>query len=142
MAYFRKNWYSSLMPRTIKQKVKFKTTPHAVFEALMDAKQHAAFSGAEAKISRKTDGKFTAYGDYIEGVNLELVADQIIVQKWRASDWPKEHYSIATFRLRPDKGGTELVFTQTNIPDNKAKTISEGWKEHYWDKMKLLLEKK
>ncbi len=108
----------------------------------MDAKQHAAFSGEDAKINRKEGGKFTAYGDYIEGVNLELVADQIIVQKWRASDWPKDHYSIATFRLRPDKGGTELVFTQTNIPDNKAKEIAQGWIDYYWNPMKLLLEKK
>ena len=129
------------MPITIKQKVKFKTTPHAVFEALMDAKQHAAFSGEDAKINRKTGGKFTAYGDYIEGVNLELVPDQIIVQKWRASDWPKDHYSIATFRLRPDKGGTELVFTQTNIPDKSAKAITQGWKDWYWLPMKAALEK-
>ncbi len=129
------------MPITIKQKVKFKTTPHAVYEALMDSKQHAAFSGDEANISRKTDGKFTAYGNYIAGVNLELVPDQIIVQKWRASDWPKGHYSIATFRFRPDKGGTELVFTQTNIPDKNAKAITRGWKDHYWEPMKALLEK-
>lgn len=129
------------MPVTIKQKVKFKTTPHAVFEALMDTKQHAAFSGEDAKISRKAGGKFTAYGDYIEGVNLELVPDQIIVQKWRASDWPKDHYSIATFRLRPDKGGTELVFTQTNIPDKNAKEISQGWKDWYWTPIKAMLEK-
>lgn len=130
------------MPKTIKQKVKFKATPHAIYEALMDAKQHAAFSGEDAKISRKTDGKFTAYGDYIEGVNLELVPDQTIVQQWRASDWPKDHYSIATFRIKAAKNGTELVFTQTNIPDNKAKEISQGWIDFYWNPMKLFLEKK
>lgn len=130
------------MGKTIKQKVKFKAAPHAVYEALMDGKQHAAFSGEDAKISRKTGGKFTAYGDYIEGENLELVADETIVQKWRATDWPKGHYSIATFRLKPLKGGTELVFTQTNIPEDDAKGIAQGWIDYYWEPMKIFLEKK
>jgi len=44
------------MSKDINQTVVFKTTPHEVYEALMDSKKHAAFSGGAAKISRAIGG--------------------------------------------------------------------------------------
>lgn len=127
--------------KTIRQKVRFAASPHDVYELLMDAKKHSAFTGATVEISRKAGGKFTAYDDWIEGTNLELVPDKKIVQQWRGADWPAGHFSTATFELKAVKGGTELIFTQTDVPDQHAKDISESWKEHYWEKMKRALEK-
>ena len=62
--------------RTIKQKVKFNAKPHEVYELLMNSKKHSAFTCDEAKISRKIGGKISAYGNYIEGENLELIKDK------------------------------------------------------------------
>ncbi|MBM2832567.1 MAG: YndB domain-containing protein, partial [Dehalococcoidia bacterium] len=59
----------------------------------MDSRKHAKFTGDSATISREIGGKFTAYGDYAEGINLELVPDKKVVQSWRGSDWPEGHYS-------------------------------------------------
>jgi uncharacterized protein YndB with AHSA1/START domain len=42
------------MSKNIRQTTTFKAAPHAVYEALMDAKKHAEFTGGEAKISRLT----------------------------------------------------------------------------------------
>ena len=122
--------------KTIKQTVTFKAKPCEVYEALMDSKKHAEFTGDKANISNKVHGKFTAYGDYIEGENLELVKNKKIVQKWRGSEWEKGHYSKITYELKAVKGGTKLTFTQTDVPDKEYKSINKGWKEHYWDKMK------
>jgi len=58
--------------KTIRQSVTFKASPHAVYEALMDSRKHARFTSAKAKISRKVNGRFTAYDGYIEGVHLDL----------------------------------------------------------------------
>lgn len=127
------------MAKVIKQKVIFKTTPHEIYEMLMDSKKHAEFTEAEAKISRKVGGKFTTYDGYSEGVNVELVPDKKIVQKWRASDWPAGHYSLATFVLSKNKNGTVLNFTQKDVPDNQYNSIKQGWIEFYWDKMKDFL---
>lgn len=85
--------------KTIRQIVVFKASPHDVYEALMDSKKHSKFTGAKAIISREVGGKINAYDGYIEGVNVELVPDKKIVQKWRGSDWPEGHYSTATFEL-------------------------------------------
>jgi activator of HSP90 ATPase len=128
------------MSKTIRQSVTFKASPHEVYEALMDARKHSAFTGGEAKISRKVGGKFTIYGGDIEGENLELVPDQKIVQSWRYSDWPEGHYSKATFALEEKEGGTRLVFTQSDVPDDKYEDINQGWKDYYWGPMKEMLD--
>lgn len=126
---------------TIKQIVFFKASPHEVYEALMDEKKHSRFTNSKCKISRKINGKFTAYDGYIDGINLDLVKDKKIKQKWRGSEWPKNHYSFVIFDLRKVKNGTKLIFTQTKVPEQFYKDISNGWKEHYWENMKLMLEK-
>ena len=86
--------------KTVKQTVTFTATLHEVYEALMDSRLHAKFTGAKASISREVGGKILAHNGYIEGKNLELVPDKKIVQKWTCSDWPKGHYSKVTFLLK------------------------------------------
>jgi len=127
--------------RTIRQSVTIKANPHEVYETLMDSRKHTKFTGAKARMSRRVDGNFSAYGGYIQGINLDLVPDKRIVQTWRGSDWPKGHYSVATFSLKIIKGGTRLTFTQTGVPDREFKDISQGWRDHYWRPMKGMLEK-
>ncbi len=128
--------------RTIRQSVTFKASAHAIYEALMDSRKHARFTGAKAKISRKANGKFTAYDGYIEGVHLVLVSDKKIVQSWRGNDWPEGHFSKATFSLKKAKNGTRLTFTQSGVPVQYYRGINQGWRDYYWKPMKEMLEKK
>jgi activator of HSP90 ATPase len=127
--------------KTIRQSVTFKASPHEVYDTLMDSRKHARFTGAKARISRKVGGKFTAYYGYVEGVNLNLVPDKKIVQSWRGSDWPEDHYSMATFSLKKFKNGTHFTFTQSGVPDQYYHDISQGWHDYYWKPMKEMLEK-
>jgi activator of HSP90 ATPase len=114
--------------KDIKQGLMIKASPRKVYEALMDSKKHAKFTGGPAKISRKVGGTFTAHGKYISGKNLELVQDEKIVQLWRGKGWPKEHFSTVTFLLKPTKGGTKLMFSHKGIPVKEVKNITSGWK--------------
>ncbi len=127
--------------KTLRQTVTFKAAPEDVYELLMDSRKHAGFTGDKARISREVGGRIMAYNGYIESTNLEIVPQAKIVQCWRGSDWPEGHYSKATFALAKVKGGTRLTFTQSNVPDDQYESIKEGWKEHYWEKMKTFLEK-
>ena len=129
------------MATLIRQSVTFKATPHAVFEALMDSRQHARFTGDKARISRKVGGPFSAYGSYITGTNLELVADKKIVQAWHGSDWPEGHMSRVTFKLTRVKGGTRLAFTHSGVPESEVASIKQGWIDNYWQPLKAMLEK-
>ncbi|MEI6280806.1 MAG: SRPBCC family protein [bacterium] len=124
------------MLKTIKQKIILGTSPHEVYEILMDSKKHTQITGAKAKINREVGGKFTAYDGYCEGTNLKLIPDKKIVQEWRANDWPSGHYSLVTYNLAKNKNGTELSFTQRGVPSEQYKEIKDGWREFYWDRMK------
>lgn len=125
---------------TLSQSATFPGTPHEVYELLMDAKKHAAFTGGEAEISRKVGGSFKTFDGWAEGKNLELVPDKKIVQTWRNSDWPEGHYSTITFELRKTKSTTRLDFTQTDLPSQFAKAIARGWKDYYWGPMRQELK--
>lgn len=129
--------------KTIKQKVIFKASPHEVYEALMDSKKHSAFTEDKAKISREVGGEINAYDGYIIGKNLKLIPDKKIVQEWRAvgDSWPEDYYSKVTFLLKKDKNGALLEFTQEGLPEDWYDDINEGWKEHYWEKMKKFFAK-
>jgi activator of HSP90 ATPase len=126
------------MPRTIRQIITFKATPHQVYEALMDSRQHARFTGAAASISRRAGGEFTAYDGALHGRNLELVADTKIVQDWHCQedDWPPDQYSRLTITLREVPKGTQLRMTHRGVPEAHVDGIKSGWHTEYWDKMK------
>jgi activator of HSP90 ATPase len=126
--------------KTIRQSVTFKTSPHELYEALMDSKKHSKFTGSAANISRQVNGKFTAYDGSLEGKNLELVPDKKIVQLWRSTDWPEGHYSTASFSFKEITSGTRLTFTQTGVPEDDYENIKQGWYDYYWNPMKQMLE--
>ena len=62
--------------------------------------------------------------------------DKGIVQAWRANDWPKGHYSRATFALSRTKGGTRITFRQSQVPDSEFRSIKQGWIDYYWKPFK------
>jgi activator of HSP90 ATPase len=129
------------MPKTIRQTATFKASPRAVYEALLDSRKHAAFTGMPARIDRRPGGRFTAYGGYLEGVTVELVPNRKIVQFWRSRNWPRYHYSTVTFALAPVRGGTRLRFTQEGFPNNDYSAKRSGWISSYWEKIKKFLER-
>ena len=129
------------MSNLIQQTVIFKVPPHEVYEALMDSKKHAAFSGGKASISRAVGGKFSAYDNYIAGKKIELVPDKKIVQEWRAVDWPEGYFSRITFEFSAVPEGTRLVFTHADFPDGTEEEFTQGWIDNYWEPMKRYFEK-
>jgi activator of HSP90 ATPase len=126
----------AMKTRTIRQSVTLRTSPHEVYEALMDSVKHSEFTGDVAEISRDVGGGISAGSGYIEGRNLELVTDRKIVQAWRGSDWPEGHYSRATFSLAAAARGTRLSFRQSGVPEEFYEDISQGWRDYYWTPMK------
>ncbi|MFH1171780.1 MAG: SRPBCC family protein [bacterium] len=127
----------------INQTVIIKAQPDEVYRALLDAREHAAFTGSAAQIEPKVGTPFSAYDGYITGKNLQLKEDKKIVQAWRADEegWPEGHWSKVTIALKLTKGGTELRFHQTNIPERCLSRIADGWGEFYWQPLKRMLER-
>lgn len=124
----------------IKQKIYFESSPQDVYEALIDEKKHAAFTGAKATIDRNEGGEFTVWDGYATGKNKKLAPDKLIVQTWRASDWPEKVESEVTFKLSEENGKTKLEFTQTNVPEAFVADVTSGWEDYYWQPLKDFLQ--
>jgi activator of HSP90 ATPase len=135
----------------IHQEITFNAKPERIYQALTDASSFEkveSFSDAmksldivahPAKISREPGGAFSLFGDYIVGRQIELIANQRIVQAWRVASWNPGIYSIARFELAPLDSGTRLVFDHTGFPAGTAEHLASGWYANYWDPLRKFL---
>ena len=127
----------------IKQKVIIHATPDEVYEALVDAKKHSAFTGNKATFTPKVGGKFSAWDGYISGSNLELEKGKKIVQEWMTTDWPNNYPpSKLELTFRKVKEGTEISMTHSKVPVEQADDLAEGWNEFYWKPIKNYFAKR
>ena len=123
---------------TIRQEIDFETSPMSVYNAIMNAKHHAAFTEAEAEVDNKEGGRFTAYDGYIVGENIQLKPGEKIIQNWRAitENWPEDHWSRIEFHISDnEEDGTRLIFVQKDLPKAVAESVANGWHKYYWKPM-------
>jgi activator of HSP90 ATPase len=114
------------------QEIFFKASPQRVYEILLNSQQFTAFSGAPATIDPKVGGAFSIFGGMIVGINVELAPNQLIVQAWRAADWPAGVYSLVRIQLKPQGAGTLLILDQSGFSAGGFNHLSAGWADHYW----------
>jgi len=126
------------MPK-IHQEVTLNAPPSKVYQAFIDSKQHAQFTGAPAAIDGSEGGAFSVYGGQVFGRTLELVPNKRIVQAWRAGNWPEGAYSVLHVELSESGGKTKLVLDHDAVPESAHEQVSGGWKQMYFDPLKKFL---
>ena len=124
------------MAKPIHQELVFDATPQQVFDALVDSKLHAAFTGAPATLGQEPGQRFECYDHALEGCMLELVPGERIVQAWRVTDWPAGLYTVVHLELSAVEGGTKLVMDHHGVPDDFEPHIDGGWHTKYWNPLK------
>jgi len=128
---------------TIIQKATISATPAEVYEVYTDAEKHAEFTGSIATSTLKVGGGFTAWNGYIKGKYIGLEPGKKIVQEWTSSDFPE---GAAPSRLEiilgEVKSGTELTMTHSEVPEEAAEDIAQGWKDYYWELLKKFFNRK
>ena len=121
----------------IKQTVLIDASPAEVYEAYVDPKKHAAFTGQSATGSPKVGGRFTAGDGYISGKYLVLEKGKKILHEWTTTEWPAGYPpSLLELRLRAKGKKTELTMLHTKVPEEQVDYYAEGWKEFYWAPLK------
>jgi activator of HSP90 ATPase len=127
----------------VHQEVDFQASPARIYDALLDAKQFAAFTKDTAELQRLPGGHFQLFGGRIEGRNVELVSNQRIVQAWRSSAWPAGNYTIVRFQLVARGSGTRIIFDQGGVLDDRPewKQLEKGWPSNYWEPLRKYLGK-
>lgn len=121
------------------QEVAFKASPQRLFDLLLDYKLFTAFTGMPAEIDRKPGGLFKTFGGLIEGRNVEIIANQRIVQAWRPASWDPGIYSIVRFELKPLGAETAIVLDHTGFPEGKYDSLNSGWPQRYWEPIRKYL---
>jgi activator of HSP90 ATPase len=124
---------------SLHQEVDFKATPETIYGILLDSKKFAAFTGMAATIDPSEGGAFLMFGGLIAGRNIELVANERIVQAWRPTHWDPGVYSIVKFELKPIPAGTTVILDHTGFPEGDFDGLDSGWSEHYWKPLAVLL---
>ena len=129
--------------KTIKQRIVVAASPMEVYNAYMEEKKHSEFTGSEATIDPKVNGKFTDWDGYIKGRNIELSPGRKIVQEWITSEWP-EGYPPSRLELSftKVKEGTEITMVHSEVPIDQADEIEQGWTDYYWEPLKTYFKKK
>lgn len=128
---------------TIRQRVTISAPPDAVYRALTHARQHAAFTEAEATGAARVGARFTAWDGYIEGKHLVLEKARRIVQEWSTTEWPNNAApSRLEIRLEPKGKGTLLVMVHAGVPASQAASLRQGWKDYYWSLLKTWFARK
>lgn len=121
------------------EEVSLPGNPQRLYEALLDSRQFAIFSGLPAEIDPKVGGAFSMFGGQIVGRNIELVPNVRIVQAWRPTHWDAGVYSVVRFELKPHATGTMVVLDHTGFPEGDFDSLTRGWKMHYWEPLQKYL---
>ena len=105
----------------------------AIYDAWLDSESHAAMTAADSAIANKEVGAIhQAHGNYISGKNLELVANEKIVQSWRTTEFSAdEEDSLIEVTFEQNDGNTTVTLKHSQLPDNGGH-YEQGWKDHYF----------
>ncbi|MDA4125792.1 MAG: SRPBCC domain-containing protein [Thaumarchaeota archaeon] len=126
----------------IKQVAIIDASPVEVYEAYVDPKKHAAFTGDSATGTAKVGGKFAAGNGYISAKYLELEKGKRILHEWTTTEWPKGYPpSLVELILKPKGKKTELTMIHSKVPAEQAADYDQGWRDYYWEPMKKYFKK-
>lgn len=127
---------------TIEQNEWLPAKPVQVYDAFVNARKHAEFTGAAATCDAVVGGAFTAWDGYISGTNLELEPGRRIVQEWKTSEWPQGcDPSRIEFRFVPKDDGTEVIMVHSNVPESQVEAYRRGWVDYYWNPLRKYFTK-
>lgn len=135
----------------IHQEPVFHGPARRIYEALLDAKQFdvvaslgeaikaIARAGKPTEISHEPGGRFSLFGGYITGRQIELSPNRRIVQAWRVSSWLPGAYSIARFEFLEQGADTRIIFDHSGFPKGQAEHLADGWNANYWAPLEKFL---
>jgi uncharacterized protein YndB with AHSA1/START domain len=121
------------------QEIEIKASRKRIYEALLDSKQFAAFTGMPAEIDRAAGGAFSIFGGLVTGRNVELVANERIVQAWRPADWDAGVFTLVKFELKDWASQTKLTLDHTGFPEGNFRHLDSGWYLRYWEPLRKFL---
>jgi activator of HSP90 ATPase len=116
---------------SITQQALIAAEPAEVYAVLADADALSALSGMSGVPGRSAGEEFSAFDGNVTGRQIELVPGQRLVQAWRFPQFTPGTYSMVSFTLTAEAGGTRLVIEQHGEPDDWHDHIDANWPTFY-----------
>ena len=129
------------MKKAIEQKILFRgATAKELFEIFVNPQKHSAIhGGARTKISSKEGDRFSLLNGNLNGKNLLIVPDRMIVQAWRGNVWEKDDLDSILVLVFSDTGnGAKIEMVHAFTPNQ----FRELWHEIYWQPIKEFIRVK
>ena len=127
------------MNKAIEQKILFQgATAAELFDIFVNPKKHSAIhGGAATKISNKEGHNFSLLNGNLNGKNLLIVPNRMIVQAWRGNVWEKDDLdSVLTLVFSDKRTGGQIEMVHAFTPNQ----FTELWNEIYWQPMKEFIK--
>jgi activator of HSP90 ATPase len=129
------------MNKAFEQTVHFKgATAAELFDIFLDPEKHSSLhGGAATKISKTEGDTFSVLDGNLNGKNLLIVPNRMIVQSWRGNVWTEDDLdSILTLVFNDTNRGASIIMVHACTPNQ----FTELWKHVYWDPIKKYLKKR
>ena len=128
------------MNKANEQKILFQgATAEELFNIFVNPKKHSAIhGGATTKISNKEGDNFSLLNGNLNGKNLLIVPNKMIVQTWRGNVWEKDDLdSVLTLVFSDTKTGGQIEMVHAFTPNQ----FTQLWNEIYWQPMKEFIKR-
>lgn len=116
--------------KTIRQNYFINATAEEVFAAITNPFTIELWSGYPAQMEAREGTEFSIFDGDIAGRNIKIIENRQLIQEWYFGDSALE--SVVTIDLKPHKQGTRVNIEHTNVPDEDAGDLEEGWNKYYW----------
>lgn len=129
------------MPKNIVLAASFAVHPDRLFDMYLDARSHAAFTGAPAVVEPRAGTAFSAFDGILSGKILHVEPKRLTVQTWRSKNFPSgaiDSVLVLSFWTQGDGARIELV--HVNVADEDFAGVSQGWEKYYWTPWRAYLE--
>ena len=111
----------------------FQTSGEELYKTLLDPERVKIWTRGSSRL----DGdKFEFFGGNVTGEVVEKELNKKIVQRWRLSSWPADHYSTVTFVFDQYSDYVKLQMKQKGVPVGKEEETKENWEVYYWRPIK------
>jgi activator of HSP90 ATPase len=117
--------------KSFKKSFKIMAEPSDVYASLTNPYTIELWSGYPAQMISEPGSEFSLWEGDITGRNLEFIQDKKLVQEWYFGDQIEK--SIVTITISADRENSLVTVEQTNIPDEDFTSITEGWRENYFE---------
>ena len=116
----------------IHHEVTINAPPDRIYELLTNGAKFGDVTGKPGKGGGAPGAFFSLFDGWLQGRQVDLVANERVAQAWRFMDWEPGIYSAVRFELKPEGTGTRIILDQDGVPEAFHEHVKTNWDGFYF----------